>query len=250
MADDFVDLRNNEILFLDKKTDQLNLFVDLLQSYLKKNGFDLQKSFVEDDQSLIFNILSVRNHKVLLLDKLLEKDKKKFAQKKILFIEIPALFKWQDYFLPLSKLLDISVKNNRSKIFSDISFTDLDEIILLYKMQFFVQDSNINDFEIIFKKFFYQESFFKITHFLFNKPSVQDFFTFWKKIKSQYPLQFWTIFFMNKIWKIMIEKSTKNQKSLLNFYEQIYRVDFLSKNVSYDLLLEPIFADYFRSIDI
>lgn len=264
----------NNAYFFNLADSDFGYILSLIKSHLTRNSepeefFSLaKKSFLwislaladEDELSLQdpFSLIDgLFNQGVPGQPLFLQVDKKPSAAlvrllEKLNFVEITCSaksFKLADFLkeiLVLSSLSLDSKKLQATNMFFDIKFLTLDKLCNFVQMLPFLSASNFLQYKNQYLQHLSKEDLlFSLPKLLYQKKKDLFFYN-WRIIKNDYPVQFWTVFFMNNLWKsLQSEGPSKDFFAKRLLFENLYQVDFLSKKQSRLLSLERAFFNYF-----
>ena len=244
------------ILFTNSKMDyEANLFC----TNSKAVWFSNFTSEVEEETACKSSLkdallCSIPNITFILVKKVLTKDTALLVKHNFTIVSIEQKrFCLSDFYNVVGKLLNLETpKQKHTAIlatFGTSSFSELDQLVSFVSSLSVLSINNFATFKKTYTPFFFKENCFKLTqHLLGDKSNSAKFFTLWREIKDDLPVQFWTAFLMNRTWTSLQACNKSNTsvfEKLKKLYIDLYLADLSSKQIGSYIFLETIFYTYF-----
>lgn len=161
-------------------------------------------------------------------------------------IELPdkiLLHLWIELLLPILNLkMDLRKKNALLEVTKGFQFEGLDEVCNLLRCAQTIGNNNLRNFIQEYKKNHLESKIlFELPKYLLYSPNRQLFLKKWLTIKDAYPIQFWTVFFSNQIWRYLKKSHSDTRiNNLCICFAELYQADLMCKQSSLNIQLEPI----------
>jgi len=209
----------------------------------------------QNDLPLLLNKVLPNDDVFVFVKKATTKDQNLLATHDFTFIKFDKRFYLRHFFQIASQLLVCSFSSSKSALiiekFGGYTFTDFDAMLCFVSLLSMVAANNLLAFQKIYASYFGKENCFKLSqHLLGERPSASKFFATWQSLRDDFPIQFWTAFFLNRTWTSILTGEHQQPKYLQKqkqLYTDLYLADLASKQVGFTVFLEPIFFSYFEN---